>query len=308
MPHGSSAGCAGGGDRLPPRRRHAPQRAGRGGRASLTSPATCSPASSPGPTCSALIDQHTVEELTSINTLALALIAFEGGAELKLAALRRGVEEPRLGDALPEPAHPPGDGRASSSRRARSCPSSASSARRALVGAGLLWGALAITRSPSATLGILSQTRASGPLARVHAHLRDDLGRRRGGAGRRHRGGGAPADRSRGELLGPRAHHPRPRPLRQRRPGHHARPHARGLPAARGQAAQPGLRGARLRRHRGARLPALRRAAHLHGRGLRRAEPLPPGREAEAAPSARWAAWSTSSSSPPPGPTSTCPC
>jgi Kef-type K+ transport system membrane component KefB len=36
----------------------------------------------------------------------------------------------------------------------------------AMVGVGLLWGALAITRSPSATLGILSQTRAAGPLAR----------------------------------------------------------------------------------------------------------------------------------------------
>jgi len=29
----------------------------------------------------------------------------------------------------------------------------------------MLWGALAVTRSPSATLGILSQTRASGPVA-----------------------------------------------------------------------------------------------------------------------------------------------
>ena len=35
----------------------------------------------------------------------------------------------------------------------------------ALLGVSLLWGALAVTRSPSATLGILSQTRASGPLA-----------------------------------------------------------------------------------------------------------------------------------------------
>ena len=34
-----------------------------------------------------------------------------------------------------------------------------------LFGVALLWGALAVTRSPSATLGILSQTRASGPLA-----------------------------------------------------------------------------------------------------------------------------------------------
>jgi Kef-type K+ transport system membrane component KefB len=35
----------------------------------------------------------------------------------------------------------------------------------ALVAVALLWGALAVTRSPAATLGILSQTRAQGPLA-----------------------------------------------------------------------------------------------------------------------------------------------
>jgi Kef-type K+ transport system membrane component KefB len=36
----------------------------------------------------------------------------------------------------------------------------------AVVGVALLWGVLAITRSPSALLGVLSQTRAQGPLAR----------------------------------------------------------------------------------------------------------------------------------------------
>ncbi|MGH7271338.1 MAG: cation:proton antiporter, partial [Polyangiaceae bacterium] len=36
----------------------------------------------------------------------------------------------------------------------------------ALIGVALLWGTLAVTRSPSATLAILSQTRASGPLTR----------------------------------------------------------------------------------------------------------------------------------------------
>jgi len=34
----------------------------------------------------------------------------------------------------------------------------------ALLGVGLLWGTLAVTRSPSAVLGVLAQTRASGPL------------------------------------------------------------------------------------------------------------------------------------------------
>src|SRR5207253_11158173 len=34
------------------------------------------------------------------------------------------------------------------------------------LGVAILWGVMSITRSPSATLGILSQTRAQGPLAR----------------------------------------------------------------------------------------------------------------------------------------------
>src|SRR5262249_37017596 len=45
-----------------------------------------------GPHVLALIDHHTVEELTSINALALALIALEGGAELKLSILRDGLK------------------------------------------------------------------------------------------------------------------------------------------------------------------------------------------------------------------------
>jgi Kef-type K+ transport system membrane component KefB len=36
---------------------------------------------------------------------------------------------------------------------------------RPLLGVALLWGALSVTRSPSACMGILSQTRAKGPLA-----------------------------------------------------------------------------------------------------------------------------------------------
>jgi hypothetical protein len=36
----------------------------------------------------------------------------------------------------------------------------------AILGVGLIWGALAVSRSPAATLGILSQTRADGPLSR----------------------------------------------------------------------------------------------------------------------------------------------
>jgi Kef-type K+ transport system membrane component KefB len=116
-----------------------------------------------GPYVLHLLDHATVERLTSINGLALALIAFAGGAELELGMLRASLRSlvwativqtllvltitagvfvavrpmmPFLGGVPLAP----------------------------LVGIGLLWGMLAVTRSPSALLGILSQTRASGPV------------------------------------------------------------------------------------------------------------------------------------------------
>ncbi len=118
-----------------------------------------------GPWVFALIDEHTVHELTSINALALALIALEGGAELKLSILKEGLKSLAVATLF------------------QSLPilllmSIVFVAARplmsflhgfewsAVIGVGLLWGAVSITRSPSATLGILSQTRAAGPLAR----------------------------------------------------------------------------------------------------------------------------------------------
>ena len=100
-----------------------------------------------------------------MNTLmALALIALAGGAELDLTSLRKGARI--LGWAtlvqslfvvvlvtgtflLARPI----------------IPFARSLGVGPLVGVALLWGALAVTRSPSATLGILSQTKAQGPLA-----------------------------------------------------------------------------------------------------------------------------------------------
>jgi Kef-type K+ transport system membrane component KefB len=118
-----------------------------------------------GPHVFALIDHHTVEELTSINALALALIALEGGAELKLSVLRQGLRSlavASLFQSLPILLLMSGVFIAARPL----VPFLRALSPTALVGVGLLWGAVAITRSPSATLGILSQTRASGPLAR----------------------------------------------------------------------------------------------------------------------------------------------
>jgi Kef-type K+ transport system membrane component KefB len=118
-----------------------------------------------GPHVLGLVDEHTVHELTSINALALALIALEGGAELKVSILREGLKSLAIASFFQSfpillvmgcvfmalrPLVPFLQGLGPS----------------ALIGAGVLWGALSVTRSPSATLGILSQTRATGALAR----------------------------------------------------------------------------------------------------------------------------------------------
>ncbi len=118
-----------------------------------------------GPHVLHLIDHDTVEQLSVVNTLALALIALAGGAELRLADLRESAKS--LASAM-----------LFQSLvvlvlttvlfffLARFMPFLAGHATLATLGAGLLWGVLAVSRSPSATLAILSQTRARGPVTR----------------------------------------------------------------------------------------------------------------------------------------------
>ena len=117
-----------------------------------------------GPHAAHLVDHRTVDDLSPINALALSLISLAGGAELRVSMLISAARSllwstliqnvvvlllmagtffalrPFLpfADALP---------------------------LTAVVGVSLLWGMMAITRSPSATLGVLSQTRAKGPLS-----------------------------------------------------------------------------------------------------------------------------------------------
>jgi Kef-type K+ transport system membrane component KefB len=117
-----------------------------------------------GPYVLKLVDEHTVKSLSPVNTLALALIALAGGAELDLVSLRKGARSlawATLVQCLLVLVLVTGIFMAARSLIpfARDLPMSA------LFGVALLWGALAVTRSPSATLGILSQTRAQGPLA-----------------------------------------------------------------------------------------------------------------------------------------------
>ncbi len=117
-----------------------------------------------GPYLLGMVDHRAVEDLAPVNQLALSLIALAGGAELRLASLKSGLRSLAWATLwqnllvllvltgvflaarplLPFLSGVPTGG---------------------VVGVALLWGVIAVTRSPSATMGILSQTRAKGPLA-----------------------------------------------------------------------------------------------------------------------------------------------
>jgi hypothetical protein len=106
-----------------------------------------------------------VGRLSVANTLALALIALAGGAELKIADLRAAlkslawamVAQSTLVLVLTA---------ASFLVAARFLPFTRDMSAQAVLGVGLLWGVVSVSRSPSAVLAIMSQTRARGPVAR----------------------------------------------------------------------------------------------------------------------------------------------
>ncbi len=116
-----------------------------------------------GPYVLHLVDHASVESLQLVNGLALALIALGGGAELRLELIRKGMRSLAWATltqcflmlvlmafvfCAASPLIPFAHGSVAFT-----------------LGMGLLWGAVSIARSPSAALGILSQTRAQGPLA-----------------------------------------------------------------------------------------------------------------------------------------------
>jgi Kef-type K+ transport system membrane component KefB len=118
-----------------------------------------------GPYVLGHVDHHTVEILAPVNTLALTLIAIAGGVELRIATLKlvaKSVSWAMLLQSLIGLAFGVGAFIAFSS----AIPFTSGLPLSGLFGVALMWAVLAISRSPSACLGILSQTRASGPLAR----------------------------------------------------------------------------------------------------------------------------------------------
>jgi len=116
-----------------------------------------------GPYVVSLIDERSVRDLTEVNALALALIALEGGAHLRMATLRRGLKSLAWATILQSFLVMVGMALVFMALR-RYIPFARGLHPLALAGTGLLWGTLSITRSPSATLAILTQTRAKGPI------------------------------------------------------------------------------------------------------------------------------------------------
>lgn len=117
-----------------------------------------------GPYVLHLVSHESVESLHSVNGLALSLIALSGGAELRLDMLKKSVRSLAWATVMQcffvlcamslvfIAASP-------------LIPFARSGGLSMLIGIALLEGVVAITRSPSAALGILSQTRAQGPIA-----------------------------------------------------------------------------------------------------------------------------------------------
>jgi Kef-type K+ transport system membrane component KefB len=118
-----------------------------------------------GPHVLQFIDHQAVKQLELVNTLALALIALAGGLELRIDDVRAVTRSLWVSSAVQTPVvflTQAGLFYALASQM----PFLQRLGSYALLGSAALWGVLAVSRSPSATLAILSQTRAKGPLAR----------------------------------------------------------------------------------------------------------------------------------------------
>ncbi|CAN94511.1 sodium/hydrogen exchanger family protein [Sorangium cellulosum So ce56] len=117
-----------------------------------------------GPHVLKLVDHHAVEEISRVNTLALALIALAGGAELRIDIVKKSLKSILLHNLVQTAlVFVVMTGVFYAARSL--VPFAAELSTTAAFGVAVLWGVIAVTRSPSAVLGILSQTRATGPVA-----------------------------------------------------------------------------------------------------------------------------------------------
>lgn len=117
-----------------------------------------------GPHALHLVDHQAVQDLSPINALALSLIALAGGAKLRVAMLRL-VARSLLWATLVQNVLVLLLMAGAFLALRPLLPFAAALPLTGVLGVSLLWGAMALTRSAAATLGVLSQTRAKGPLA-----------------------------------------------------------------------------------------------------------------------------------------------
>ena len=116
-----------------------------------------------GPQVLNLVPKRAVEALNPMNTLALALIALSAGAELTWPLLTRGFKSLAASIGAQVMLVLPLSIAALMLMRPW-VPFLADAPMRAVFGVALLWGVIAISRSPSATMGVISQLRPDGPL------------------------------------------------------------------------------------------------------------------------------------------------
>jgi Kef-type K+ transport system membrane component KefB len=115
-----------------------------------------------GPHALHLVDHETVERLSTVNPLTIALIALAGGAELRLEAIRSVAKSVAWATVF----HSTIVLFASAGAfywLAKYTPFSTLE-RTALIGSAALWGVLAVSRSPTVVLGVLAQLKPKGPL------------------------------------------------------------------------------------------------------------------------------------------------
>lgn len=118
-----------------------------------------------GPHVLHLIDHESVAQLQPVNTLALALIALAGGAELKVEVVRRTLRSLSIAMGIQSVTVAVVVTVVFVVAAPHLIPFSRQLTTAGVWGVAMLWGVLAVSRSPAATLAVLSQTQARGPLA-----------------------------------------------------------------------------------------------------------------------------------------------
>lgn len=116
-----------------------------------------------GPHAFALFGAETVKGLTLINSLALALIALQAGAELTTDMVRRSAKSVVLSTAVQSALQPVFmavcfmmlASQLEFTRHLELGP---------LIAVSAVWGVIALSKSPAATLAVLGETKAKGPL------------------------------------------------------------------------------------------------------------------------------------------------